>query len=182
MLTHAPSAANLPADCINLGQGYMNFAPPEWIRTAAEEALNAVATNHYSHPKGRIRLREALKAHYSPELGRDLDVESEILVTSGANEGELVYPTYANHFLIGRAQASTPSSLPSWNRAMRSSCSNRSLISTCPRSLSMAVCRSMSLSTPPQAMASRAATNGPLTSMNSGEWSWRSRWTMSSAV
>ena len=67
----------------------MNFAPPEWIKGAAEEALNSVATNHYSHPKGRIRLREALKAHYSPQLGRELDVESEILVTSGANEGVL---------------------------------------------------------------------------------------------
>ncbi|KAI0638307.1 PLP-dependent transferase [Trametes polyzona] len=82
------NAANLPADCINLGQGYMNFPPPEWVKEAAGEALNQVATNHYSHPRGRIRLRQALKEHYSPELGRDLDVESEILVTSGANEGQ----------------------------------------------------------------------------------------------
>ena len=65
----------------------MNFAPPVWLKEAAEEALNHVATNHYSHPKGRIRLREALKARYSPMMGRDLDVETEILVTSGANEG-----------------------------------------------------------------------------------------------
>ncbi|EMD32220.1 hypothetical protein CERSUDRAFT_108903 [Gelatoporia subvermispora B] len=69
------SAANLPPDCINLGQGYMNFAPP-------------VATNHYSRPKGRLRLRQAIKEFYGPQLGRDLDVESEILITSGANEGE----------------------------------------------------------------------------------------------
>ncbi|KAI0774395.1 PLP-dependent transferase [Fomes fomentarius] len=82
------NAANLPADCINLGQGYMNFPPPQWIKTAAEDALNSVATNHYSHPKGRIRLREALKTHYEAELGRELDVEKEILVTSGANEGQ----------------------------------------------------------------------------------------------
>jgi kynurenine aminotransferase len=65
----------------------MNFAPPQWIRDSAEEALNTVAPNHYSHPRGRIRLREAIKAHYGPQLNRDLDVESEILVTSGANEG-----------------------------------------------------------------------------------------------
>ncbi|RPD67036.1 PLP-dependent transferase [Lentinus tigrinus ALCF2SS1-7] len=82
------NAANLPSDCINLGQGYMNFAPPEWVKSAAEEALNSVATNHYSHPKGRLRLREALKAHYEPEFGRKLDVDSEILITSGANEGQ----------------------------------------------------------------------------------------------
>lgn len=82
------NAANLPPDCINLGQGYMNFAPPPWVREAAEEALATVPANHYSHPKGRLRLREALKKHYEPELGRTLDVEREILVTSGANEGQ----------------------------------------------------------------------------------------------
>ncbi|KAJ2920156.1 hypothetical protein MD484_g374, partial [Candolleomyces efflorescens] len=82
------AAANLPADCINLGQGYMNFAPPKWVTEAAKEALQSVAPNHYSHPRGRIRLREAIKAFYGPQLNRDLDVESEILVTSGANEGQ----------------------------------------------------------------------------------------------
>ncbi|KAJ3573354.1 hypothetical protein NP233_g2489 [Leucocoprinus birnbaumii] len=82
------NAANLPSDCINLGQGYMNFAPPEWITKAAEEALNKVAPNHYSHPRGRIRLREAIRDFYEPLFGRSLDVESEILVTSGANEGQ----------------------------------------------------------------------------------------------
>ncbi|KAH9482394.1 putative aminotransferase C6B12.04c [Psilocybe cubensis] len=80
------SAVNLPADCINLGQGYMNFAPPKWVTDAAEVALNTVAPNHYSHPRGRIRLREAIKAFYGPQFNRNLDVESEILVTSGANE------------------------------------------------------------------------------------------------
>lgn len=68
----------------------MNFPPPEWVKEAAETALSTVAGNHYSHPKGRLRLREAIRDLYSPafpNLGRPLDVESEILVTSGANEG-----------------------------------------------------------------------------------------------
>lgn len=65
----------------------MNFAPPKWVTEAAEQALNTVAPNHYSHPRGRIRLREAIKAFYGPQFNRDLNVESEILVTSGANEG-----------------------------------------------------------------------------------------------
>ncbi|KAG5734562.1 hypothetical protein E4T56_gene5527 [Termitomyces sp. T112] len=81
------NAANLPSDCINLGQGYMNFSPPQWITDAAEGALKTVGPNHYSHPKGRIRLREAIKNFYEPDFGRSIDVESEILVTSGANEG-----------------------------------------------------------------------------------------------
>ena len=58
------SAASLPRDCINLGQGYMDFAPPSWVREAAEEALQSVSANHYSHPKGSLRLREALKRRY----------------------------------------------------------------------------------------------------------------------
>ncbi|TCD67666.1 hypothetical protein EIP91_012032 [Steccherinum ochraceum] len=82
------NAANLPADCINLGQGYMNFAPPDWIKDAANEALSTVSGSHYSHPKGRPRLRQALKKYYDPMFGRDLDIEKEILVTSGANEGQ----------------------------------------------------------------------------------------------
>lgn len=65
----------------------MNFAPPKWVTAAAESALNEVATNHYSHPKGRPRLRQAIKQTYEDQFGRSLDIESEILVTSGANEG-----------------------------------------------------------------------------------------------
>ncbi|PFH52851.1 hypothetical protein AMATHDRAFT_138984 [Amanita thiersii Skay4041] len=82
------NAANLPSDCLNLGQGYMNFAPPRWIVDSAETALRGVAANHYSHPRGRIRLREAIRNFYSPSFGKELNVESEILVTSGANEGQ----------------------------------------------------------------------------------------------
>lgn len=79
----------------------MNWAPPKWIREAAEEALNTVASNHYSPPKGRIRLREALKVFYDPRFNRALDVESEILVTSGANEGltSLEHFTARSHIL-----------------------------------------------------------------------------------
>ncbi|KAJ7667902.1 1-aminocyclopropane-1-carboxylate synthase 1 [Mycena polygramma] len=82
------NVVNLPADCINMGQGYMNFAPPKWVTEAANEALQGVAENHYSHPKGRIRLRQAIKNHYGPSFNHELDVDSEILVTSGANEGQ----------------------------------------------------------------------------------------------
>jgi aspartate/methionine/tyrosine aminotransferase len=81
------SALNLPPDCINLGQGYMNFSPPTWVTKAAEMALASVEGNHYSHPKGRPRLRQAISKHYSPSFGRKLNPDTEILVTSGANEG-----------------------------------------------------------------------------------------------
>ncbi|KAI0739491.1 PLP-dependent transferase [Daedaleopsis nitida] len=81
-------ASNLPEDCINLGQGYMNFPPPTWARRAAQEALQSVDGNHYAPPKGRPRLRNAIKQFYGTEFGKELDAESEIVVTSGANEAQ----------------------------------------------------------------------------------------------
>ncbi|EJU06486.1 PLP-dependent transferase [Dacryopinax primogenitus] len=85
------NALALPADCVNLGQGYMNFPPPAYVKDAAVEALNTTAGNHYSHPKGRPRLRKAISDFYSEQFtnleGRKLDPETEILVTSGANMG-----------------------------------------------------------------------------------------------
>ncbi|KAI0303872.1 1-aminocyclopropane-1-carboxylate synthase 1 [Russula brevipes] len=88
------NAANLPSDCLNLGQGYMNFAPPKWITIAAEAALNTVGPNHYSHPKGRPRLRQAIKQFYGSQFNRDINIDSEILITSGANEGKWQYSVF----------------------------------------------------------------------------------------
>jgi len=65
----------------------MNFPPPKWITDAGDEALKSLLPNHYSHPKGRIRLRNAIKNFYQSSFNRELDVETEILVTSGANQG-----------------------------------------------------------------------------------------------
>jgi len=65
----------------------MNWKPPAYIRKAVTEAIDIVETNHYSLPKGRARLRNALAKFFSPSFGRQLDAETEIVVTAGANEG-----------------------------------------------------------------------------------------------
>lgn len=95
---------------INLGQGFMNWQPPSYILdTITKEFQSRVDLHHYSHPKGRLRLRQAISDHYSSEFnlpqgeaqgedgakvgerrkgsGRKLDIETEIQVTSGANGG-----------------------------------------------------------------------------------------------
>jgi kynurenine aminotransferase len=69
----------------------MNFGPPEWVKEGANVALQDVSANHYSHPKGRIRLREAIRDYYSPSFERKLNVDTEILISSGANEGTLIF-------------------------------------------------------------------------------------------
>ncbi|RSH80735.1 hypothetical protein EHS25_007071 [Saitozyma podzolica] len=85
--------ANVPPNCINLGQGFMNWSPPDWIREKAHASMDSdVMSNHYSHPRGRPRLIKALSKHYSPQFpnivarGEDLKPE-EIVVTAGANCG-----------------------------------------------------------------------------------------------
>ncbi|EST08704.1 Aminotransferase, class I/classII [Kalmanozyma brasiliensis GHG001] len=95
---------------INLGQGFMNWQPPSYILdTLTKEMASRVDLHHYSHPKGRPRLREAISEFYSPEFrlpsgeaeaegegkvgeqrqasGRKLNIETEVQITSGANGG-----------------------------------------------------------------------------------------------
>ncbi|KAL7421511.1 arylformamidase [Cryptotrichosporon argae] len=85
--------ANVPADAINLGQGFMNWAPPKWIRDGlAGQMEDDIMTNHYAHPRGRPRLLKALSKHYTPQFtnivaeGRELAMD-EIVATAGANCG-----------------------------------------------------------------------------------------------
>ncbi|KAH8915666.1 PLP-dependent transferase [Atractiella rhizophila] len=87
----SPASGYIPSDTVNLGQGFMNWLPPSFLRSALEDAIKQVDTNHYSHPRGRLRLRNALSEYLSPtlssSLGRKLDPASEIVVTAGADEG-----------------------------------------------------------------------------------------------
>lgn len=67
----------------------MNFLPPAFLRDAAADAVNSLAASHYQLPRGNMRLRTALSAHYgdSFKLGRAISPTTEILVTAGANLG-----------------------------------------------------------------------------------------------
>ena len=73
----------------------MNWPPPAFLRDAAKVALDQTGTNHYAIPKGLKRLRVAISKHYSASYelpgGRDLDPETEVLVTAGANEGAFIF-------------------------------------------------------------------------------------------
>lgn len=83
----SPAMGHVPSDSINLGQGYMNFLPPTFIREAATAALDSLPANHYNVPRGLLRLRQAISTRLSPsfKLGRAIDPLTEILATAGAN-------------------------------------------------------------------------------------------------
>ncbi|KAK9476979.1 pyridoxal phosphate-dependent transferase [Lipomyces japonicus] len=83
----AGAQASLPFPVLNLGQGFFSYNPPDFAIHAAQQALNDVSANQYSHTKGRPSLRQALARAYEPSFGREIDWQTEVVVTSGANEG-----------------------------------------------------------------------------------------------
>ncbi|KAL9004812.1 MAG: hypothetical protein Q9188_002377 [Gyalolechia gomerana] len=74
---------------INMGQGFFGYNPPKFITDAAKEALDKVDCNQYAPTKGRPRLKKAIAKAYSPLFGRDVNPETEVTITTGANEGML---------------------------------------------------------------------------------------------
>ncbi|KAF8454546.1 kynurenine aminotransferase [Terfezia claveryi] len=83
------AAASCSTPVINLGQGFFGYNPPPFVVQAAKEALDRVECNQYSPTQGRLRLRKALSGAYSPYFERTLNPDTEIVITTGANEGML---------------------------------------------------------------------------------------------
>ena len=82
------AAASPNQPIVNLGQGFFGYNPPKFILDAAKAALDQVDCNQYSPTKGRPRLKKAIADAYSPFWGRQLNPDTEITITTGANEGE----------------------------------------------------------------------------------------------
>lgn len=79
------SALAIECGAVNLGQGFPDFAGPDWVKQAAVEAITA-DLNQYAPYQGLPRLREAVAATWRAWGWRDLDPASEITITSGATE------------------------------------------------------------------------------------------------
>lgn len=71
---------------LNLGQGFPDFSPPEYIKQAMVDSVmsNNVFLNQYTRSYGHPRLVNALAKVYSPLLERQVDPMNEILITVGA--------------------------------------------------------------------------------------------------
>ncbi len=88
-IVNEAAAASPKQPIVNMGQGFFGYNPPAFITKAAKAALDRVECNQYSPTTGRPSLRKALADAYSPFWGRQLDPNSEITITTGANEGML---------------------------------------------------------------------------------------------
>lgn len=72
-------------DAVDLGQGYPDFAPPEFVTSALRDAADGY--QQYSPLEGHPELLEEIAADHGSYLGRELDPKTNILVTVGATEG-----------------------------------------------------------------------------------------------
>lgn len=72
-------------DAVNLGQGFPDFAGPDFVKDAAKAAIDA-DLNQYAIGHGAVRLRHAIASIWARDYGREIDPEREITVTSGATE------------------------------------------------------------------------------------------------
>ncbi|KAM0707024.1 hypothetical protein Q7P35_006355 [Cladosporium inversicolor] len=74
---------------VNMGQGFFGYNPPQFVLDAAHDALGKVECNQYSPTKGRPRLKKAIAEAYSSSFNRTINPETEVTITTGANEGML---------------------------------------------------------------------------------------------
>lgn len=88
-----------------MGQGFFGYNPPDFILDAAKQALDRVECNQYSPTKGRPRLKKAISDAYAPFWGRKLDPETEITITTGANEGTWLESAYHDEPMLTLLQA-----------------------------------------------------------------------------
>ncbi|GAB7342259.1 hypothetical protein MBLNU457_g0501t1 [Dothideomycetes sp. NU457] len=87
IVNEAAAASKKPV--VNMGQGFFGYNPPQFVIDAAKGALDRVECNQYSPTKGRPRLKKALADAYTPFFGRTINPETEVTITTGANEGML---------------------------------------------------------------------------------------------
>ncbi len=70
---------------VNLGQGFPDFPPADFVLDAAREAF-ASNWHQYAPPKGWPRLQRAVSGLLAPQLGFAPDPDSQITITVGATQ------------------------------------------------------------------------------------------------
>ncbi|UJR30164.1 hypothetical protein I4U23_017704 [Adineta vaga] len=79
---------------VNVGQGFIDYAPPQYLIDFYKETLNDpnILLHQYTRGFGHRRLVEGIANVYSPFFNRKIDPLNEILITGGA------YPSLFNAF------------------------------------------------------------------------------------
>ena len=78
-------AASLKDKAINLGQGFPNWAPPDFVLEASMAAMTQ-GSHQYTRTAGHPSLITTLAARYSMHLEREVKPESQVAITIGASQ------------------------------------------------------------------------------------------------
>lgn len=70
---------------VNLGQGYPDWAPPQFVLEAGMQSMTRNC-HQYTRTAGHPALTSVLARRYSSHLGRDVCADSEIAITVGASQ------------------------------------------------------------------------------------------------
>lgn len=80
------TALSVQHGAVNLGQGFPDFPPPEFVIEAAQEAFRS-NFHQYAPPRGWPRLTRAVSASLEASLGFAPDPDLEVTITHGATQG-----------------------------------------------------------------------------------------------
>ena len=69
---------------VNLGQGFPDFPPPDFILASLQNAANNPLEHQYPLSKGHPPLLEAIARYYSPFYKRELEPNRNVSVSNGA--------------------------------------------------------------------------------------------------
>ena len=70
---------------VNLGQGFPDWSPPDFVVAEAHAALDQ-GFHQYTRPAGHPSLASVLASRYSRHLGREVDAMTEVAITVGASQ------------------------------------------------------------------------------------------------
>ncbi|EGG14159.1 kynurenine-oxoglutarate transaminase [Cavenderia fasciculata] len=71
---------------INLGQGFPDFEPPQFVSDALAKTVETGGFNQYARSPGHLRLVNAISKVYSPYFERTIEPTTEVVTTVGASE------------------------------------------------------------------------------------------------
>jgi kynurenine--oxoglutarate transaminase/cysteine-S-conjugate beta-lyase/glutamine--phenylpyruvate transaminase len=71
---------------INLGQGFPDWAPPNFLQNMAIESIQGVEYSTYARSAGHLNLTKSISKNYSEQLNQDINPLTDVLVTVGASE------------------------------------------------------------------------------------------------
>nr|BBA45756.1 kynurenine oxoglutarate transaminase [Pachyrhynchus infernalis] len=80
---------------LNLGQGFPDYPPPQYVTDALIEVASNRGLHQYTRGFGHPTLVQALSKLYSQLIGREIDPKTEVLTTLGAYEA--LYASITGH-------------------------------------------------------------------------------------